>query len=311
MAISNDRLQRNSRCDGQFGSQRHLLSARITPSINPNYYRDAIPELLWGLHVPVCDAPVLDWLKRRTADKVRDLGLDVLDGHECRKVEFDNVPVQGLYRTRAWVWFDAGADWLPRKIACAPLRYVEIARRQLELDPKNMEPISITFEPGEVAQAYEVHSFMQVEDPLLGRKRWFPKSRKIQPGPHSSAHASDFEVDTVVLNQPIDSSRFVPVPVPGTRTEDFMTGAGLVVTIHGGEEGLIIHRNLARAQSVETLSQQRSAVTKETTPKTAVPSGRISPNAQPKRAAWWLPVVAAAGLLMLSVSIRKWMASRS
>ncbi len=74
---------------------------RITPSINPNYYRDAVPVWMWGLHVPSCDTPVLDWLKRRTADKVRDLGLDAIDGHACRKVEFDNVPVQGLYRTRA------------------------------------------------------------------------------------------------------------------------------------------------------------------------------------------------------------------
>jgi len=284
---------------------------RITPSINPNYYGYALPEWMWGLHVNGCDTSVLDWLKRRTPDKVRDLGLDAIDGHECRKVEFDNVPVQGLYRTRAWVWFDAGADSLPRKIACASLRYVELARRQLELDSKNMEPIRMTVEPGEVTQVYEVLSFMEVEDSMLGRKRWFPKARKIQPSPHSSAHTSDFEVDAVVLNKPIADSRFVPVPVTGTRTEDFTTRDGLVLTIHGGEEGLMVHRELSKAQSVETLSEQRSAVAKETTSKSAVRVGGQSPNARPKRIAWWWPVVAAAVLLVLSVSIRKWMASRS
>lgn len=69
------------------------------------------------------------------------------------------------------MWFDAGADWLPRKVACTSLRYIELARRQLELNPKNMQPIRMTVEPGEVTQVYEVLSFMQVEDPLLGRKR--------------------------------------------------------------------------------------------------------------------------------------------
>ena len=134
----------------------------------------------------------------------------------------------------------------------------------------------MTVGPGEVTQVYEVLSFMQVEDPLLGRKRWFPKKRRIQPGSHGSTHTSDFEVDTVVLNQPIAGSRFVPVPVPGTRTEDFTTREGLVLTIHGGEEGLVVHRELSKAQSVETLSMQRSAVTKEPTSKTAAPMGGLT-----------------------------------
>ena len=255
-----------------------------------------------------CDTPVLDWLKRRTPDKVRDLGVEVIDGHECRKVEFDNVPSKGLYRTRAWVWFDAGADWLPRQISCAPLRYFELVRQHQETHPDQKGPVRMSpmsIEPGEAIHAHKVLSFMQVDDPLLGRKRWFPKS-----GGKSETSVS-FEVDSVVINQPIDDSRFVPVAVAGTQIEDQTTQNVPRITIHGGNEGLIARKELVEAQSMEIQSKRLPAVGKNVTPQATTPLVFPAPDARPQRMAWWWPVVAAVGLSVLAVWFRKWMASRS
>jgi len=282
---------------------------RITPVINQNYFGEAAPAWMLGLHLGGCDTPVLDWLKRRSPQTVRDLGVESIDGHDCQKVEFDNVPSKGKYLTRAFVWFDAEADWLPRRIACWPLRCFELARKQLELRAENMEPIRMSLEPGESCAGHDVQSFMQVNDVLLGRPRWFPQKARIAL---DDTLATVFEIESAVMNQPIDDTRFVPLPVAGTQVEDHVTSNTPRYSVHGGNEGLVVRRVFSRAQAIDKPSEpQPSASKRVLTPQTTKPLVFASPDARPQRPGWWWPVLATATLLASLMWFRKWMASRS
>ncbi len=288
---------------------------RITDSIDRLYYVSAAPNWMLGLDCLNCDTNVVDWLKRRTPATVRDVGVERIADRDCRKVEFDNVPVSGKFATRAIVWFDPEADWLPRRVNLCPQRYFELARRQMEAKAGDMTPITMVIEPGETMGYHEVTNYVKADDPLLGRPRWFPQ--KSQTGPIRRANESGmavtvYEVDSIIINQPISDSRFIPTPAPGTQTEDFTAKGGLSLSVFGGDEGLVIRRAMLKAASPDSLSESLIA---NTTPLQAN-SGvkRIAgsaPDARPTANAWWLFSVAAAGVLVATVCVRKWMASRS
>ena len=291
---------------------------RIRDSIDPSYYSSASPIWMLGLQWSGCDTNVLDWLKRRTPATVRDLGVERIADRDCRKVEFDNVPVRGKFGTRAIVWFDPEADWLPRRLNMFPLRHFEMARRQLEARPGDVTPLppmSLSFEPGETIGHHEVLNYLRVEDALLGRPRWFPKQAqggRVRKQGTPGEITTIFEVDSVVLNQPIDAARFIPLPAPGTQTEDFTAEGGPRFTIFGGNEGLAIRREMNEAQSMEGPRPKPAVNTQQGVATQATKPGVIStPDARPLKRSWWWSVAAATGVLVALVSFRKWSASRS
>eukprot|EP00475_Leptophrys_vorax_P027882 TRINITY_DN39884_c0_g1_i3.p1 TRINITY_DN39884_c0_g1~~TRINITY_DN39884_c0_g1_i3.p1 ORF type:complete len:327 (+),score=-4.68 TRINITY_DN39884_c0_g1_i3:90-1070(+) len=200
----------------------------VTSSISPLYKNDARPAAFYGLSLLGREG-VLDWLKQRTPGTVRDLGSESVRDHVCQKVEFENVELGGAKGLNlATVWFDRDADWLPRRIEVFPKRWIELSRQMTAGTIPSNPPPSVKIEPGEVMLQQEVAEFMKVDDPLLGRPRWFP-SRTAPLGSVSSAPSKP-RMSTVVLfdsikvNSPVDDSRFVPESSPGTLIREKKKG---------------------------------------------------------------------------------------
>ncbi len=276
-----------------------LETIRIRSAINRSYFHRAVPSAMLGLHVGNCDSNTLDWLSRRTAETVQDLGIERIRDRDCRKVQFDNVPVGGKFLTRAIVWFDSTVDWLPCKLQWGPRR---LAERPPEV-ASSKQPMVLTLAPGETIGRIEVTEYFRVEDPLLGRERWFPKRAQVAMG----NVATVFQIDKVVLNQSIEGTRFIPTPVPGTQVDDQTSGQPTLV-LHGGEEGLVQRQNMLRSAELIHLKNTGNPGLKPE--KGLTPPVSLAPDARPRKWAWWWPVLGSLVVLSAAVSFRKWQRSR-
>lgn len=225
----------------------------MTSSLSPRYKNEARPATFYGLSLSGRES-VLDWLKQRTPTTVHDLGSENIGDHVCRKVEFENVELGGKKELNlATVWFDQGTDWLPRRVEVLPRRWIELSRQMTAgTVPVNPAP-AVKLEPGEVYLQQEVVDFMKVDDPFLGRPRWFPARTaplgSVSSAPDKPRMSTIVLFDSVTVNSPVDESRFVPESSPGTMIRDHTVAAPSQVSVVGGEEGTAIRIKMAKLQS--------------------------------------------------------------
>ena len=226
-----------------------------TKAMSPRYFAEAQPRLLLGFDMLGAEFGALDLLKSRNSNSVRDLGEDAVEGHVCQKVEFHEVNVGGVVgKTLATVWFDKLADWLPRKVWIVPKRWIEIAdEAKRDSKSKGITPtITPTIEPGEMYGDLQVAEFMQVDDPILGRKRWFPsRSFPLELSMAGKPVYSVTFIDSVVVNSPIDDSRFIPQESLGTVYEDQRIAGPPAQRIVGGNEGAAIRLQMSEIESLD------------------------------------------------------------
>lgn len=273
-----------------------------TKSMSPRYFAEAQPRLLFGFDVFGVEYGVLDLLKSRNSNSVRDLGEDAVEGHVCQKVEFHEVNVGGIVgKTMATVWFDKQADWLPRKVWTVPKRWVEIAndaKRDSKAKGNPPPAITPTIEPGEMFGDLQVAEFIQVDDPILGRKRWFPsRSFPLEMAMAGRPVYSVTFIDSVVVNSPIDDSRFVPEESLGTVYEDQRIAGPPAQRIVGGNDGTAVRIQMSEIESLDPRPATQSSGSSR-----MVSSHSNSPiDAREKRSnwSWWMILTGTAVVALL------------
>lgn len=281
----------------------------VTSSISPRYKNETRPATFYGLSLSGRES-VLDWLKQRTPTTVHDLGFESIGDHVCRKVEFDNVELGGKKEFNvATVWFDQGADWLPRRVEVFPKRWKELTRQMAAGSvPKNPPP-AVTIEPGEAYLQQEVAEFMKVDDPLLGRPRWFPARTaplgSISSAPDKPRMSTIVLFDSVTVNSPIDDSRFVPASSPGTMIRDNTVGGIPQAVVVGGPEGTAIRIKMAKLQSPDADSRVEHSEAPVPAKVSQATSNRKPPDARFQHVAWGRWVALSASALLVALVYRK------
>lgn len=214
-------------------------------------FDDAIISILIGLRVPDTPLSLVDLLARPAA---RFEGEEEVEGHRCHKIESGEFEGYGGTIRRLTIWVEPKFDYLPRKLAPYLVR-----DSKNELWPPRTVPYTIT-------------EYFEVEDSVLGRKRWLPKKAK---------YTEEIEVLTASVNPVFASDRFtplipagahvvywdqrVPVPVPGS------TQTRVRHEIMGGATGQAIARERAEAdafrrqQAQMTLNQQAESARQKKT----------------------------------------------
>ena len=202
-------LQEWNSYDGQTG---YLVIFRMdSPEIDVVQRFDRVPEKCQTYAIPGqylgrtihgSNESLLDLLMRADARFRNTGGLIDFQGHKCWMVDLGPYDLEGSKLNYLRVWFDPEFGYLPRRIESVPVRFVDAS--------SNDQRRNFAFAPGEALWFTEVGDFMPVEDPALGRSRWFPKTLK-----HTGKITS--VVESVRINQPLADDAFVPKLSPGVR----------------------------------------------------------------------------------------------
>lgn len=202
-----------------------------------DFVEHSVPARMLGIHVRGTQLTLLELLQRPTVTYVGD---ELVDGQSCHRIDFGQYEGFTDYHYRLVVWFDSQRDYLPRKLEATP---VFDQKQNLRL------ATAITFRES-------VREFFEVDDPVLGRRRWFP--RTVLQGA-----AMIYEMDEVRVNLQIPATFFQPtlppgtqvryldqrVPLPGTNRTNIRTVRS------GGAEGA----EIAKKSAEENAIRQRDA----------------------------------------------------
>lgn len=172
------------------GGEAPLMIGSVRVRDKPQYeefVQRVVPARLLGFHVWESQLTMLELLKR---PKVTYVGEEDVDGQICHCINFGEYEGFTPYRYKMTVWFDPQHEFLPKKIEASPVADIPLVIRSV------------------------VQEFFEVDDPLLRRKRWFPKKAVC-------GAAIFYVMDDVKLNHQIPQSTFQPVIPDGTRVEYF------------------------------------------------------------------------------------------
>lgn len=157
---------------------------------------DQIPTLpahFCGLRVPMHYGSLLDLLSLESAVLV---GREDVDGASCLHAKVSDVKDAAGLSTGWNIWLDEAKEYLPRRMS---FKYADDAW------PKNSKFKNSDW-------LYEVRQYVQVEDGLLNRLRWFPSVMV-----HSSSLLTwRLETETVEINGKIPKAKFQPEMPVGT-----------------------------------------------------------------------------------------------
>jgi hypothetical protein len=245
-------LQQWMSYDGQVG---YLVIFRIDTDeidtiqkfdrIPDGYGVHAVPAVYIGRSVYNSNESLLDLLARPDAKLQRK---HMFNGHECYLVDLGPYDRLGQRLNYLRVWIDPAVGYLPRHISSIPVRFMDAKsddeRRQFQLVE------------GEDLWLLDVDDFVEVDDPVMGRRRWFPRTLK-----HSGKVAA--VVDSVSINHSLSNESFVPQATTGVRIVHNPRSAQERTEIVG-----------ATAASIHPVAVESKPVTKANSPVRAAPVSR-------------------------------------
>ena len=209
-----------------------------------------LPALYLGLYIRGSSQNVLGLLGNEfsiPSAKVK------IEGHDCIMVDLGPYDFMGTSLNHLRLFVDPEVDYLPRQIESFPARIIS---GDVDLRSGKFEPAY-----GEEIWQISVREFIEVDDPVLKRKCWFPQ-KLANTGELTAV------VDQVQFDYPMSGKDFVPDMPNGTLVVDDPSGPSERKTIVGGEAGKRIHE--AREDERRTFPEQ--STTSSGSPVVAVPS---------------------------------------